>query len=84
MRVCVFVETFEFFTYICDGWQLSNNSFFPALAEEILTLEQTTISSTSDRIAAVQAANNPNIDILVIVRGGGGLNTESNPTKRYL
>jgi len=63
---------------------LSNNSFFPALAEEILTLEQTTISSTSDRIAAVQAANNPNIDILVIVRGGGGLNTESNPTKRYL
>ena len=38
---------------------------------------QTTISSTSDMIAAVQAANNPNIDILVIARGGGDLDTES-------
>ncbi len=25
MRVCVFVETFEIFTYICAGRQLSNN-----------------------------------------------------------
>ena len=25
MRVCVFVETFAIFTYICAGWQLSNN-----------------------------------------------------------
>jgi len=27
MRVCVFVETFEMFTYICIGRQLSNNLF---------------------------------------------------------
>ena len=38
---------------------------------------QTTISSTSDILAAVQAANNPNIDILVIVRVVRSLDTES-------
>mgnify|MGYP006991968182 CR=1 FL=1 len=32
MRVFVFVETYEIFTYICAGWQLSNN-LFPHMLE---------------------------------------------------
>jgi len=32
MRVCVFVETFEIFIYICAGRQLSSN-LIPHLAE---------------------------------------------------
>ncbi|KAF0204527.1 MAG: hypothetical protein FD170_432 [Bacteroidetes bacterium] len=32
MRVCVFVETFEIFIYICAGRQLSNN-LIPHLPE---------------------------------------------------
>ena len=38
---------------------------------------QTNISSVSEMIATVQAANNPNVDILVIARGGGDIDTES-------
>jgi len=38
---------------------------------------QTNISSTSEMISSVQSANNPGVDILVIARGGGDLETES-------
>jgi hypothetical protein len=36
MQVCVFVETFEIFTYICAGRQLSNN--ITAIVTEVVIL----------------------------------------------
>lgn len=38
---------------------------------------KTTISSVADMIAAVQANNNKDVDILVIARGGGDIDSES-------
>jgi len=38
---------------------------------------QTTISSVSEMISVVQASNNSDVDILVIARGGGDIDTES-------
>lgn len=38
---------------------------------------QTTISSVAEMTAAVQASNNSDVDILVIARGGGDIETES-------
>ena len=38
---------------------------------------QATISSVTDMIAAVKASDNPEVDILVIARGGGDIETES-------
>jgi exodeoxyribonuclease VII large subunit len=38
---------------------------------------QTTISSVAEMVAAVQASDNPGVDILVIARGGGDIETES-------
>lgn len=35
MRVCVFFETFEIFTYICEGRQLSNYLFPTAIASTV-------------------------------------------------
>jgi len=38
---------------------------------------QTTISSVTEMIAAVKSSDNPGVDILVIARGGGDIETES-------